>query len=84
MNKSEVERHKMYEHPVPVSPFEDNLTTTTTATKNGDSGISPESLHKLTTDVEAAAGIGNNAAKNGSTSSPIVGGRRVSFKPFKL
>ena len=84
MNKSEVERHKMYEHPVPVSPFEDKLTTTSTATKNGDSGISPESLHKLTTDVEAAAGIGNNAAKNGSTSSPIVGGRRVSFKPFKL
>lgn len=83
MNKSEVERHKMYEHPVPVSPFEDKLTTTTT-TKNSDSGISPESLHKLTTDVEAAAGIGNNAAKNGSTSSPIVGGRRVSFKPFKL
>lgn len=82
MNKSEVERHKMYEHPVPVSPFEDKLTTTTT--KNSDSGISPESLHKLTTDVEAAAGIGNNAAKNGSTSSPIVGGRRVSFKPFKL
>lgn len=84
MNKSEVERHKMYEHPVPVSPFEDKLTTTTTTTKNSDSGISPESLHKLTTDVEAAAGIGNNAAKNGSTSSPIVGGRRVSFKPFKL
>lgn len=85
MNKSEVERHKMYEHPVPVSPFEDKLTTTTTtATKNSDSGISPESLHKLATDVEAAAGIGNNAAKNGSTSSPIVGGRRVSFKPFKL
>jgi hypothetical protein len=84
MNKSEVERHKMYEHPVPVSPFEDKLTTTTTATKNSDSGISPESLHKLTTDVEAAAGIGNNAAKNGSASSPIVGGRRVSFKPFKL
>lgn len=85
MNKSEVERHKMYEHPVPVSPFEDKLTTTTTtAIKNSDSGISPESLHKLTTDVEAAAGIGNNAAKNGSTSSPIVGGRRVSFKPFKL
>jgi hypothetical protein len=86
MNKSEVERHKMYEHPVPVSPFEDKLTTTTTttATKNSDSGISSESLHKLTTDVEAAAGIGNNAAKNGSTSSPIVGGRRVSFKPFKL
>lgn len=85
MNKSEIERHKMYEHPVPVSPFEDKLTTTTTiTTKNGDSGISPESLHKLTTDVEAAAGIGNNAAKNGSTSSPIVGGRRVSFKPFKL
>jgi hypothetical protein len=83
MNKSEVERHKMYEHPVPVSPFEDKLTTTA-ATKNSDSGISPESLHKLTTDVEAAAGIGNNAAKNGSTSSPIVGGRRVSFKPFKL
>jgi hypothetical protein len=83
MNKSEVERHKMYEHPVPVSPFEDKLTTTT-ATKNSDSDISPESLHKLTTDVEAAAGISNNAAKNGSTSSPIVGGRRVSFKPFKL
>jgi hypothetical protein len=82
MNKSEVERHKMYEHPVPVSPFEDKLTTTTT-TKNGDSGISPESLHKLTTDVEAAAGISNNAAKNDSTSSPIVGGRRVSFKPLK-
>ena len=82
MNKSEVERHKMYEHPVPVSPFEDKLTTTTT--KNGDSGISPESLHKLTTDVEAAAGISNNAAKNDSTSSPIVGGRRVSFKPLKL
>jgi hypothetical protein len=25
MTKSEVERHKMYEHPVPVSPFEEDL-----------------------------------------------------------
>ncbi|HEX6253906.1 MAG TPA: hypothetical protein VFZ55_06780 [Nitrososphaera sp.] len=23
MSQSEVERHKMYEHPVPVSPFEE-------------------------------------------------------------
>ena len=44
MSKSELERHKMWEHPVPVSPFEERPAA---ANRN----INPEDLHKLTSDV---------------------------------
>jgi hypothetical protein len=44
MSKAEVERHKMWEHPVPVSPFEERPA-------NASRGTSPEDLHRLTSDV---------------------------------
>jgi hypothetical protein len=70
MGKAEVERHKMWEHPVPVSPFEE----LTVANRN----INPEDLHKLTSDVM----VGSNS--NDLTT--IGGGqrRKVLFRPFRV
>jgi hypothetical protein len=44
MSKAEVERHKMWEHPVPVSPFEER-----------PAAANPEDLHRLTSDVMAGS-----------------------------
>ena len=84
MTKSELERHKMWEHPVPVSPFEERLAAATKGNTAGDNrGDSLEDLHKLTSDV--AIGGENNSSD--TTSSTTIGGgygRKVPFRPFRL
>jgi hypothetical protein len=76
MNKSEVERHKRWEHPVPVSPFEEQVAQSTTNTNE----INAEDLQKLTTDVKAGS--------SASDTNTIIGGsgqrRRVPFRPFRV
>ncbi|MEW6603562.1 MAG: hypothetical protein AB1351_02600 [Thermoproteota archaeon] len=76
MSKSEVDRHKRWEHPVPVSPFEERVMYTKKETET--TTINPEDLQRLTSDVKA----GNNI--NDSTA--IGGGQRkkVPFKPFRI
>ena len=71
ISKAELERHKMWEHPVPVSPFEEELAA---ANRN----INPEDLHKLTSDVM----VGSNS----SDLTTIGGGKRrkVPFRPFRI
>ena len=73
MSKLEVERHKTWEHPVPVSPFEERLAA--------NSNTDPEALHRLTSDVAIGSGIRDNY----ESSTTIGGGRRnVPFKPFRV
>ena len=55
MSQSEVERHKMYEHPVPLSPFEER--SASDASKN-KGNMNMEDLQKMTTNV--TTGKSNN------------------------
>lgn len=83
MSKSELERHKMWEHPVPVSPFEERLKEAAAGTNNR--GINPEDLQKLTSDVVMAD---NSSSNNNSNDITTIGGgtqrRKVPFRPFRL
>ena len=49
ISQSEVERHKMYEHPVPVSPFEER-SAYNDASKN-KSNMNMKDLQKMTSNV---------------------------------
>jgi hypothetical protein len=56
MSQSGVKRHKMYEHPVPVSPFEEKSSAGDTSKDN--SNVNVEDLQKMTSN--ATTGKGNN------------------------
>ena len=58
MSQSEVKRHKMYEHPVPVSPFEEKRSTWDTSKDN--SNMKMEDLQKMTSNVTTGKGNNNN------------------------
>ncbi len=58
MSQSDVERHKRYEHPVPVSPFEEKRFDSD-ASKN-KSNMNIEDLQKMTSDV-TTTGKNNNS-----------------------
>ncbi|MDQ3853791.1 MAG: hypothetical protein M3299_13260 [Thermoproteota archaeon] len=79
MNHSEVERHKMYEHPVPVSPFEEKRSASDTR-KNDSDNMNMEDLQKMTSDVATGKSSSNN---NDITA--ISGGqmRKVPFRTFR-
>jgi hypothetical protein len=76
MRKSEVERHKMWEHP--VSPLEERLAA---AADNNNS----KDLHRLTSDVMAADCI--TSSSNGDDNTAVIAdGQRTKlpFEPFRL
>ena len=81
MNQSEVERHKMYEHPVPVSPFEEKRFGSDTSSKN-NSNMNMEDLQKMTSDVTTTT-TGKSNSNNDMTT--IDGGqmRKVPFRLFR-
>lgn len=58
MNQSEVKRHKMYEHSVPVSPFEEKRSARDTSKDN--SNVNVEDLQKMTSNVTTGKGNNNN------------------------
>ncbi len=78
MSQSEVDRHKRYEHPVPVSPFQEKRFDSDLS-KNNDSNTKMEDLQKMTTDVRTGASNSN------SDITPIGSGqiRKVPFRPFR-
>jgi hypothetical protein len=80
MSKSEVERHKMYEHPVPVSPFEETRSASDTSSKN-NSNMNMEDMQKMTSEVK----IGKSNTDNNDITS-IGGGqvRKVPFRTFRV
>jgi hypothetical protein len=58
ISQSEVERHKMYEHPVPVSPFEEKSAYDDAIKNNGN--MKMEDLQKMTTNVTTRKVNSNN------------------------
>ena len=53
MSQSEVERHKLYEHPVPVPAFEERYASdsSSSSTRN-NGGLNAQNVHKMTSDVK--------------------------------
>jgi hypothetical protein len=74
MNQSEVERHKMYEHPVPVPPFEEGFASDSSSRDNGD--VNTQDLHKMTSDVMTVKD-NNDITKIGTGQI-----RKARFRPF--
>jgi hypothetical protein len=70
MSQSEVERHKRYEHPVPVSPFEEKGLESGLSKNNSNMNI--VDLQRMRSDV--TTGKGSNSNNNDSTT---VGGRQM-------
>ena len=81
MSHSEVERHKMYEHPVPVSPFEEGGFGSDTTSRN-NSNMSMEDLQKMTSEVTTTTNGKSNSDNNDMTS--IGGGGQMRKVPFRL
>ena len=75
MSQSEVERHKMYEHPVPVSPFEERRFASDASKNNRNTNM--EDLQKMTSDVVTGKGNSNN---NDITT---IGGGQMGKVPFR-
>jgi hypothetical protein len=78
MSQSDVERHKKYEHPVPVSPFEERRFASDTR-KNDSDNMNMEDLQKMTSDIAT----GKSSSNNDITT--IGGGkmRKVPFRTFR-
>ena len=80
MSQSEVERHKVYEHPVPVSPFEEREFGSDTTSKNNsnNNNMNMEDLQKMTSNVMTGK-KGNNSNNDRTT----FGGRQMRKVPFR-
>ncbi len=77
MSQSEVERHKMYEHPVPVSPFEERGFASDTRKNNSDNMNMEDVQKKMTSDVATGKSNSNN---NDITT---IGGGQMGKVPFR-
>ena len=74
MSQSEVKRHKMYEHPVPVSPFEERRFDSDLSKNN--SNINMEDVQKMTSAVTTGKSNSNNDITT-------IGGRQMRKVPFR-
>jgi hypothetical protein len=79
MNQSEVKRHKMYEHPVPVSPFEEKRFASDTSKNN--SNMNMEDLQKMTSSVTTT---GKSTTNNDMTTISSGQIRKVPFRTFSF
>jgi hypothetical protein len=76
INHSEVERHKMYEHPMPVSPFEERFVS---HTRKNNSNINIEDVQKMT----SAVTTGESNSNNDITTIGSRQIRKVPSRPFR-
>ena len=76
MSQSEVERHKMYEHPVPVSPFEERRFASDTR-RNDSDNMNMEDLQKMTSDIATGKRSSNNDMKT-------IGSAQIRKVPFRM
>ncbi len=87
LNQSEVDRHKMYEHPVPVLPFEEKRFDADLSKSNSNTNM--EDLQKMTSNVETGKTTttnnnNNNHNNNIITTVDSTQMRKVPFKTFKV
>jgi hypothetical protein len=78
MSQSEVKRHKRYEHPVPVSPFEERRFVSDTR-KNNSNNMNMEDIQKMT----SAVTTGKSNSNNDITTIGSGQIRKVPFRPFR-
>ena len=78
LSRSEVDRHKMYEHPVSVLPFEEKGFDADLSKNNSNTDM--EDLQKMTSNV--TTGKTNN--DNDITTFDSTQMRKVPFKTFKV
>ena len=77
MSQSEVKRHKRYEHPVPVSSFEERRSASDTSKNNNNSSnMNMEDVQKMTSDVRTGKSNSNNDITT-------IGNRQVRNVPFR-
>ncbi len=81
MSQSEVERHKMYEHPVPISPFEEKRSASDVGKNDGGNmNMGEDDLQKMTSDVATGKSSSSN---NNNDITTIGGGQRGKKVPFR-
>ena len=74
ISHSEVERHKMYEHPVPVSPFEERFASDT---RKNDSNMNMEDVRKMISNVTTGKSNSNNDITT-------IGSGQIRKVPFRM
>ena len=79
LSQSEVDRHKMYEHPVPVLPLEEKGFDADLSKNNSNTDM--EDLQKMTSNVTTGKTTKNN---NDVTTFDSTQMRKVPFKTFKV
>ena len=79
MSQSEVERHKRYEHPVPVSPFEERRFDSDLSKNNNSSNMNVEDVQKMTSAVKTS----KNNSNNDITTIGSGQIRKVPFRQFR-
>jgi hypothetical protein len=79
LSQSEVDRHKMYEHPVPVLPFEEKGFDADLSKNNSNTDM--EDLQKMTSNVTTGKTNNNN---NNITTFDSTQMRKVPFKMSKV
>ena len=83
LSQFEVGRHKMYEHPVPVLPFEDKGFDADLSKNNSNTDM--EDLQKMTSNLTGKTTTNNNNNNNNDiTAFDITQMRKVSFKTFRI
>ena len=85
LSQSEVDRHKMYEHPVPVFPFEEKGFDADLSKDNSNTDI--EDLQKMTSNVTTGKTNNNdndNDNDNDITTFDSTQMRKVPFKTFRI
>ena len=80
LSQSEVGRHKMYEHPVPVLPFEEKGFDADLSKNNSNTDM--EDLQKMTSNV--TTGKTTTANNSDITTFDSTQMRKVPFKTFKV
>jgi hypothetical protein len=75
MSQSEVERHKMYEHPVPVSPFEEGRFASDSSKNNGN--MKMEDTQKMTSIVT------NGKSNSNNNNDTTIGSGQIRKVPFR-
>ena len=80
LSQSEVDRHKMYEHPVPVLPLEEKGFDADLSKNNSNTDM--EDLQKMTSNVTTGKTTTTN--NNDITTFDSTQMRKVPFKTFKV